>query len=153
MHPRVTFLCLAATLTLGFAPVPPPKERPKKPELSRLQGRWKVVGFQRAGEPPRIGEGWLTSRITIVGNRLTFLADENQKQSVWHIHLDVNHSPKHCDLTGADNDNAGQRRLAVYLLKDDTLTIVVADQGLSRPTRLRSDKDGFARTVFKRSKR
>jgi uncharacterized protein (TIGR03067 family) len=106
---------VAAVLTAGFAPAPPP--RPNKVDLKRMQGAWVLTALTEQGRtvsrlPPL--------RLTIEGDRLTYLFGE--KSFAFTLTLDAAKTPKRCAIRSARRGENAPLRWRIYSLEGDSLT-------------------------------
>jgi uncharacterized protein (TIGR03067 family) len=169
-------LLAAATLSVGFAPIPPPKERkPKEGELSikGLEGTWTVVSYEIGRARPK-GKGLalpvkMTSPYQTVEikkgkwvQKRTLPNGKTSQTVPYAIALDATKSPATFDLATARATKANPKlkvkttnttRQGVCRLDGDQLTVTYSLAGRERPTSPDAElTTGQHRWVLKRSK-
>jgi uncharacterized protein (TIGR03067 family) len=104
---------LLVVLAVGLAAAAKAQE-----EQNKLEGKWKLKRYERAGEEKRIPKNDMAS---ITGGKLSFPALGNNLP----IKLDATKKPKQIDLMNAGT-NGRQTWAGIYELEGDTLKLCVA---------------------------
>jgi uncharacterized protein (TIGR03067 family) len=115
-------------------------EDPAKADKSR-DGTWIPISGELGGDK------WpeeLTKSIKLVNKgdtyTVTFESPKGPSVDKGTIKSDTTKTPKTLDITGEDGPNKGKTFLAIYELKDDTLTICYDLEGKKRPTEFKTEK-------------
>src|SRR5262245_18666492 len=139
---------LLSLLLCAFAPAPLPKTDRSNGDLRKLQGEWDLVELYTKSEPPSPASPPLDYRpgVVIRANRMRELVGISETGDEWTISL--NARGKALDR----QDREGRRRLGVYELKDDVLTIYSRDSDEGRPTAHDLEKGPVRVEVYKRRK-
>lgn len=122
-------LCLAFAASLtAFATDPPD-------DAKAVQGKWKLVSAELAGQP--MGDEFLkiTSLKMENGKYEVFVGDEPDRGTYT---LDSAARPKGMTITGTDGPNHGRTFPAIYELKGDTLRICYDLSGAKRPSEFKT---------------
>jgi uncharacterized protein (TIGR03067 family) len=171
-------LIAAVTLSVGFAPVPPPKEKKPKPgelSLKGLEGTWTVVSYEIGRTRPK-GKGVVNPNLikTTITYHTVEIKDGKwvQKRTMpngktartvpYQIVLDATKSPATFDLGTARAVKANPKlkvktttttRKGVCRLDGDQLTVTYSLAGRDRPARPDGElTTGEYRWVLKRAK-
>lgn len=112
MKPTATllFLLLAYTLTSGQD-----KDESVRKDLSRLQGNWKLISGELAGQalPAGILSGF---SLTIRDNQYEFRNSQETEKAT--MLLDPSKKPAHIDFTITEGSYKGQKQIGIYELSD-----------------------------------
>jgi uncharacterized protein (TIGR03067 family) len=134
-----------------------PREKPKK-DLDLLQGAWVIVGKEFMGKRANKEElKKLGGEMVIKGALLTQWADDAGDKYVvstatWKLNPKA--KPKRIDLTYTDDNYKGEKTLAIYELKGNTLRVCYSMGNADRPTEFAGKVDGKALLVtYKRVKK
>jgi uncharacterized protein (TIGR03067 family) len=122
---------VGAALSVGFAPVPLPKDAPRidpRADLKKLQGDWSVSKYARGGRviPSK------RMLVRIAGERLIFRSDGPKDEPLieWSFSMNADRRLRRFDLPG------DSPALGIYRLRRGVLTICIGFPGGRRP-------DGF----------
>jgi uncharacterized protein (TIGR03067 family) len=143
---------LTAILLLALADGPAAPVLDKE-ELKKLQGHWVITQLEHGGKKTPAKE-LLNLAVEVSGSKMTTREAGELKEDTTLTRLDAKATPPALDLkvnSGADVDKVV---LAIYQLKDDTLTICFAEPGKERPKELAARTgSGHTLIVFKRVKK
>ena len=122
-------LCLFSKFALAFAAccaVPlmaaaPSKEDAAKTDLDKIQGTWKVVAMEAAGQQAP-AEIVAALKFVFKDGKLTFTPGEPGFTN-YTFKLNATAKPASFDMTHADGDNKGETHKGIYSLKGDNLKI------------------------------
>jgi uncharacterized protein (TIGR03067 family) len=126
---------------------------PDKEELKKLQGKWVVTQLEHGGKktPPK---DLVNLLVEVSGSKMTTTDAGELKETDTITGLDPKATPPALALkvnTGPDVDKV---ILAIYQLKDETLTICFAEPGKERPKKLAAQTGtGHTLLVLKKAKK
>jgi uncharacterized protein (TIGR03067 family) len=130
----------------------------RKSDRDLLQGSWSIVGKEFMGKKAAREElEKLKGDMVVQGTSVTQWAVEAGKRFVvskatWKI--DPKARPKRLDLTYTAGDLKGEKSLAIYELKGDTLRVCYSMKDEPRPTEFAGKPDGKALLLtYKRVKK
>jgi uncharacterized protein (TIGR03067 family) len=134
-----------------------PRDKPKK-DLDLLQGAWVIVGKEFMGKSATKEElKKLGGEMVIKSALVTQWADvagDKYVVSTATSKLNPKARPKRIDLTYTDENFKGEKSLAIYELKGDTLRVCYSMGNADRPTEFAGKVDGKALLVtYKRVKK
>jgi uncharacterized protein (TIGR03067 family) len=128
-----------------------PDEGAVKKDLKKLEGTWKVVGFEHDGK--KSGEEELKDwKIVIAGDKYTMMVGNITEEGTFKIV--PGKKPKWVDTTPSEGANKGQTRRGIYELKDDDAKMCIASIGKEeRPKEFaaQAGDDNYV-WIFKREK-
>ncbi len=120
-----------------------------EPELKRLQGSWKQIGYERDGlVNPRDEQGW-EPRTTFTGEEFVVTLADGTVVIKGTYRIDPTQNPKTVDWTDTIGEDAGKTLLAIYSLQGDRFTFCAAYAGLERPMEFRT-RPGQVLRIFRR---
>jgi uncharacterized protein (TIGR03067 family) len=120
-------------------------------EMSKFQGTWKQVTWEKDGiTEPAQEQGW-EPRATFVGNTFVVTLADGSIAIKGTFKLDPTRNPKAVDWTDTFGPDAGKTFPAIYCLDGDRLVFCVADEGEERPTEFRT-RPGLVLRVNQREK-
>jgi uncharacterized protein (TIGR03067 family) len=119
-------------------------------DLEALQGRWKAIATESAGQVDS-EDALKQVTITFTGGRYEFKAEEVLDRG--SLKVDETQSPKTMDTFSERGSNGGKVVKMIYELSADTLRICYAFSGHERPTAM-TTRDAQARllVVYRREK-
>ena len=134
-----------------------PRDKPKK-DLDLLQGAWVIVGKEFMGKKATKEDvKKLSGEMVIKGALVTQWADDAGDKYVistctWK--LNPKPRPKRIDLAYTGGEFKGEKSLAIYELKGDTLRVCYSMDNENRPTEFAGKADGKALLLtYKRVKK
>jgi uncharacterized protein (TIGR03067 family) len=129
-----------------------PKEDPAKAELTRLNGTWKVVSFQRAGVEQI--ENDTEKTITFKNGEFTWGGSDEPFGKI--VSIDPTKTPKEVDYTYTRGPLKDKRQKGIYTLDGDTFVDCFPEGAADseRPTEFKSTKEnGLTLVTYKRIKK
>ena len=141
-----------ATLLLGFAPAPFPRQQPSSREgdLQQMQGEWTLVSTEVGGKkrPDTVNA---VSKLTISGNQWVVTYRDFASNARATIEIDPSKDPKTIDLTLRGEEEPAR---GIYKLEGDTLTVCRnATVGGARPKEFKTTQEMDDLAVWKRAKK
>jgi uncharacterized protein (TIGR03067 family) len=114
-----------------------------KQELEKLQGAWVMLSYEsKEKKRPDVG----ITTVTIKDDQWTMTSGEKVAANL-KIKIDQSQDPKTIDRI----TSSGSKRLGIYKLHGDTLTICSESGDGVRPAEFKTTKDGGIISVFKRA--
>ena len=130
---------LPYTLTVGLALallLPIPLRAEDAPKIDKdLEGDWRPVSSLVDGRPTRVS----VTMLTIRGDVATFVFKDESYTAM--LKTDATKTPRNMNFTPDKGPQKGKTNLGIYEIKEDVLSICLADLGEDRPTEL-STKEG-----------
>ena len=124
----------------------------ERQELDKLQGDWVMVSFESKPEERRPPGDIEEKKLAIKGERWIAIFQDNVSNST--VRIDPSKEPKALDRLIEAGPNRTRKRLCIYKLEGDTLTICSerGSDGVRRPKEFTIDQDGGAVLfVYKRA--
>ncbi len=121
----------------------------KKKDESKIDGTWLAAKAELGGKkfPKKAIENL---KLTLKDGDYEVVAESPDRGTVTY---NKSADPKEMDIKGTDGPNKGKTFLAIYELKDDTLTICYDLSGASRPTEFKtSPKTKLFLVTYERQK-
>ena len=124
-------ICIGSALALSLASCGPGSQ----PDAQALQGTWRPVTAELAGQP--MPEAVLkTISLKLDSGKYEVFVGEHPDKGTYA--LDVATTPKGMTVTGTEGPNKGKTFPCIYELRGDTLRICYDLSGAKRPTEFKS---------------
>lgn len=144
MKMRALFVVLAAGLLVAADQV---NDQPAKKKAD-LKGSWTIVTFEVGGQKNEDSSGNL---VTFSHGKVTVKATNGDHGGTYQAR--ANKAPKQFDFTPSSGDQAGQLFKGIYVVKGDTLQILLVPPDEKRPKDFKDkDKEGRIYVQLKRKK-
>ncbi|HEY1186229.1 MAG TPA: TIGR03067 domain-containing protein [Gemmata sp.] len=113
-----------------------------------LEGGWKIVVMESAGEKNMIPAGKATNKIRATATQL-IATTAGGKDDPLNYKLDPSKTPHEIDLTETDEKGKRLALYGIYKLEGDTLTICVveSENPADRPKEFKTSKESKARIM------
>ena len=145
------FRCALMALAIGFlVGAERSTDEAVKKERAKMKGTWQVVSFEINGKKPRTEEQLKKFQLIVDADGKFTAQIDGKTINESTTEIDPTKAPKTLDYSFTKGPVKGMTSLAIYELKDDTLTICAAEPGKERPTELSSV--GNTLVVHKREK-
>lgn len=149
MRAGLLLALLATVVGVGFAPAPRPRP-PKGPDLTELQGMWRMVRYQHGGRDVLSGR---VIHMRIEGKQLSFLVQERGGTGTsYEVEIDRKAMPP--AMNWRRPGQKGEQYIGSYTMRHDTLSIVFAPPGTGkdrdRPTDFNKPRERDYLVVLKR---
>ncbi len=147
MRSGLALAVAALVLTLSGGTADDKKDdKPRDPDLTKLQGKWKIVYHETAGEVDTEKHKWT---MEVRGDRYTFAGCEQKLTG--RVRIDSTKKPKQVEYA-TDEDGGVQEYSGIYELDGDSYKTCDVEKGKDRPTEFKTKDPTGQVAVWKRVK-